>query len=145
MCQHGEMQLQPFLKSTFMDQLSGPFRSVFFTDPSVKKFYPVRSVKYTENIVIEVNILQLDALPETNSETLSKSSYKNWIFFPEAPLFKIVWFSPDLFILSACVPFAFLSSDTVQELNLPILNLEITFGLKQVYLEKIPENLRPGK
>ena len=46
-----------------MDQLSGPFRSVFFTDPSVKKFYPVRSVKYTENIVIEVNILQLGALP----------------------------------------------------------------------------------
>ena len=77
MCQHGQMQLQAFLKSTFMDQLSGPFRSVFFTDPSVKKFYPVRSVKYTENIVIEVNILQLDALPETNSETLSKSSYKN--------------------------------------------------------------------
>ena len=48
-----------------MDQLSSPPTSVF-TDPSMKKFHPVRSVKYPENLVIEINILQVDALPKIN-------------------------------------------------------------------------------
>ena len=49
-----------------MDQLLSPPTSVF-TDPSTKEFHPARSVKYNENIVIEINILQLDALPKTNT------------------------------------------------------------------------------
>ena len=48
-----------------MDQLSSPPTSVF-TDPSMKKFHPVRSAKYAENLVIEINILQLDPLPKIN-------------------------------------------------------------------------------
>ena len=66
----------------------------------------------------------------------SYSSSKNWVFFPEALLFRIMYFSSDLFISNVCVLFVFLSSDTIQELYFPILNLEITFCLKQVYLKK---------
>ena len=46
-----------------MDQLSGLPTSVYFTVPSMRKFHPARSIKYTGNIVIEVNILQVDPLP----------------------------------------------------------------------------------
>ena len=49
-----------------MDQLLSPPTSVF-TDPSTKEFHPARPVKYNENIVIEIKILQLDALPKTNT------------------------------------------------------------------------------
>ena len=67
MCQHGDMQLYAFLRRSFMDQLSGLSTSVYFTDSSLKNFHLVQSLKYKENIVIEVNILQLDALPKTNT------------------------------------------------------------------------------
>ena len=50
-----------------MDQLSGLPTSVYFTDSSLKNFHPVQSLKYKENIVIELNILQLDVLPKTNT------------------------------------------------------------------------------
>ena len=46
-----------------MDQLSGRPTSFYFTVPSMTKFHPAQSVRCTDDIVIEVNILQLDALP----------------------------------------------------------------------------------
>ena len=61
-----------------------------------------------------------------------KAAVKIEYIFPGVRLFRIICFWSYLFISNV----QFFSSDMVQELNLSILNLEITLGLKQVYLEK---------
>ena len=61
-----------------------------------------------------------------------KAAVKIEYIFPGVRLFRIICFLSYLFISNV----QFFSSDMVQELNLSILNLEITSGLKQVYLEK---------
>ena len=61
-----------------------------------------------------------------------KAAVKIEYLVPGVRLFRIICFWSYLFISNV----QFFSSDMVQELNLSILNLEITLGLKQVYLEK---------
>ena len=61
-----------------------------------------------------------------------KAAVKIEYIFPGVQLFRIICCSSYLFISNV----QFFSSDMVQELNLSILNLEITLGLKQVYFEK---------
>ena len=80
-------------------------------------------------------------MPFLETILLSASNSKNRVSFPDAPLFRIIYFLSDLFISNAHVLFHFLSLNTVQKLHLPILNLEMT--IKQMYLENTPKNLRP--
>ena len=67
-------------------------------------------------------------MPFLETILLSANNSKSRVSFPEAPLFRIIYFLSDLFISNASVLFHFLSLNTVQKLHLPILNLEMTIS-----------------
>lgn len=121
-------------RASWTDHLVGPRPLTLSTPAWKRRSFTPYDLWNTGVILIKVKVLRLDPLPKTNN--VKWQWLQKWSVFPEALPYKIIHFSSDLLISNVQVLLIFLFSDRVSELYFLILNLEKTFALKPVHLQK---------
>ena len=124
---------------SFIDQLSSPSVSIYLPTLTLRN-HPARSVKWSENFVIKVNILQLDALLRNNTVKCQQQQ-KSSVFCRRTIIQDYILLIRSFHLKCPCsIPFSFLEHGPKIT---PSHSQSWNDNFKQMYPENTPKNLRP--